>query len=631
MTDPGTLLETLRASLANDYEIEGFVGRGSITMVFKATERAPQRAVALRVVPPDAPAGLGERVRREARVAVNLVHANIVPIYTVGQAAGTDFYTEKFVDGCSLRRVMAEQGALPIPLALSVLRAIARGLTYAHDRRVIHRDVSGANVFVDREGGVALADTGIARAILREAGAAAAGSAVYTSPEQCAGQQIGPQADQYAVGVLAFQMLAGRPPFEGGTARALIEQHISAAPPGIGTLRPDVPPQLAEAVHRLLSKTPAERYATTRDMLAAVQSVPLSDDEQKAAVEQLQDLARRAPPPALLTGSAAPQPSIQAPAPKEEVRGAPPPPPAPAPAPPPPKPPEPKPAPPPAPAPPPPRPAEPIAAPPPPPAPAPPPPAPPEPKPAPPPVPEEPPMTVVYGTPPPDYPPLEPKRVAPALPEAELEPEEPEPAPPPAPMARVPPPPPEPVRATPRAEPAAEEPSPPRRPRPDTFAGLAESALPLRGPEPSMERPRRKIPVVPLAGGVAVVAVAAILAVVFTGKRESPRPSAVADSARVAARADSVARARADSIATYAPTPTVGWIRVSGDLPDDAIIWLDSKEMKGLIFPASPGSHNLEVETSEFQPWETRIRVRLGDTLRVNVELELKPQPDSQP
>ena len=248
-------------------------------------------------------------------------------------------------------------------------------------------------------------------------------------------------------------------------------------------------------------------------------------------------------------------------------------------------------------------------------------------------------MTVVYGTPPPDFPPPVITPAAPARAEAAPTPSPSVsvPPPPPAaprPAAPAPPAPPQPVRAPEWSEPAAAaEPRPPGRPRPDTFAGLEESSRPLRGPEPSLQRPRRRIPVVPIAGGVAVLAVAAVLTVVFTGKREGSAraAAAAADSARAKARADSIAKARADSIATYAPTPTVGWVRVSGDLPDDVILWLDSKQMSDTIFQASPGTHNLEVETGEFQPWETRIRVRAGDTLRVNVELVLKPPPDSQP
>ena len=147
----------------------------------------------------------------------------------------------------------------------------------------------------------------------------------------------------------------------------------------------------------------------------------------------------------------------------------------------------------------------------------------------------------------------------------------------------------------------------------------------MRVPKPSLERPRRAIPVVPILGGVALVGIVALLAVVFTRKRVTPAPVVVIDTAR--------AREVAESIATYAPTPTptVGWVRVIGDLPDDAIIWLGEEEMKSLTFQASPGSHALEVQTGEFEPWETRIRVRVGDTVRVFVDLVLKQPADSTP
>jgi len=584
MTAPGTLLEALRKELAKEYEIQELVGRGNIALVFKAVQREPRRTVALKVVPPDAPAGLGERVRRQARVAANLVHANIVPIYAVGQAAGADFYTMKYVDGCSLDWVIANHGALPVPLVLTVLRAVLGGLAYAHDRRVIHRDVMGANVFVDREGGVALADTGIARAI-QEPGPAAPviGFPLFMSPEQCVGRQVGPQADQYAIGVLTFQMLTGRPPFEADTAQALIELHVAAPPPEIGMARADVPQELVAVVRRALSKTPAERYPTTRDMLRAFEAVPLSPGEQSVAVKQLQELARRAPLPTLLTGSAPPMRAAPAPVREEQVRPAPPPP---IPAPPPPKP---------APAPPPPAPR--VSA------PQPPIPAPPSPKPAP--APPPPPLVVE-----PVVPALLELELEPALPELELVPALPEPAPPPAPRVSAPQSPPAPVRSPAWLEPAAHQ-EPPSEP----------------------PRPRRRIPIVAMVGGVALVGVAAVVVVVSMGKREgTARPAAAAaDSAPAAAPAAPIApSARADSMAPPAPLAAeVGYVRVRGDLPEDAIIWLDGRRMPAKLFQASPGDHGLEIETGEFEPWETRITVRAGDTLRVNVELMLKTPTDS--
>jgi hypothetical protein len=716
-TDPGAFFGVLRDALAKEYELEGFVGRGSIALLYKGMERTPKRAVAIKVIPPDAAAGLGERVRREARVATNLVNANIVPIYKVGQAAGADYYTVKWVDGCSLNQVMAEVGQMPVPLALTVLRAVVRGLAFAHDRRVLHRDLCGAKVLVDRDGIVAVADTGIARALREGSSETSVGSALFRSPEQCSGQQVAVQADQYSLGVLAFQMLTGKLPFEAGSEQALLELHVSAQPPEIGMTRLDVPQALVDVVRRALAKTPAERFPTTREMLLAIQAVPLSEEEQKAAVEQLQDLAQRAPQPALVTEAGVVAPAPPAPAPVRVVAPAPPPPPPPAPvaaaAPPPaPAPPPPAPPPPVASAPPPPVVAEPVA--PPPAAPPPPPPTPepvtelslewPEPsahlsedaRPAAPPLqPDLPPELELVDEAPAPEPEPPPKRRSqpfvplPAPPPAPISwepipdlapPPVAPPSPPPPPVSHEPPPPPrlvvnsvvmplvqEPAQPTPPAPPserggwgpptargdweptiAPPPPEPPAPPPRTSSPGVAtpreEPAYTERPPEPrrptmvrpALQPPARKLPVGKIVAGVAAVAVLAAVAVVILTKREeTAQPRAEAAAARAAARkaaADSAAaKARADSIATFAPVPLVGWVRVIGDLPDDAILWLDDKQMKGLTFPAAPGRHNLEVQTDEFEPWETHITVRLGDTTRVDVELVLIQPHDSQP
>jgi len=131
-------------------------------------------------------------------------------------------------------------------------------------------------------------------------------------------------------------------------------------------------------------------------------------------------------------------------------------------------------------------------------------------------------------------------------------------------------------------------------------------------------------------GGVALLAVAAVVVVVTMGRREGTA-SPAADSARAAAPAAPIApSARADSMAPSAPlAPEVGYVRVRGDLPEDAIIWLDGRRMRSRLFQASPGGHGLEVETGEFEPWEIQITVRVGDTLRVDVELVLKTPTDS--
>ena len=705
MTDPGAFFGALRDALAKEYELEGFVVRGSVALLYKGMERTPKRAVAIKVIPPDAAAGFGERVRREARVATNLVNANIVPIYKVGQAAGADYYTVKWVDGCSLNQVMAEVGQMPVPLALTVLRSVVRGLAFAHDRRVLHRDLCGAKVLVDREGTVAVADTGIARALREGTSEASVGSVLFRSPEQCSGQQVAAQADQYSLGVLAFQMLTGKLPFEAESEKALLELHVSAQPPEIGMTRLDVPQELVDVVRRALAKTPAERFATTREMLLAIQAVPLSEDEQKAAVERLQEIAQRAPQPALVTeaGVVPPAPAARPPvgvvAPAPVVAAAPPPPPPPPPV---------------------------VAE------PVPPPPAAATPPPAPASAPREPPpsspeLELEWPEPPPHpseaAPPPAPPPEPNLLPELDLVDEAPAPAaepppkrrsqpfvplpapppapitwepspelapppvappsPPPPPVVREPPPPPRlvinsvvmplvpapPVPPAPAPAPPSErggwgpppargdweptiappppppEPPAPRTSSPSVAAPREEPAYTERAPEPrrpttvrpAVLPPTRKLPVAKIVAGVATVGVLAAVAVVVLTKREEtaqPRAEAAAarDSARKAAADSAAAKARADSIATFAPVPLVGWVRLNGDLPDNAVIWLDSKQMKGSVFPASPGRHSLQVMTDEFEPWESHIRVQLGDTLTVEVELVLIQQrPDSQP
>lgn len=628
--DPVALLGALREALAKEYDVEGFVGHGSVALLYKGMERAAKRAVAIKVVPPDAPEGFGERVRREARVATNLANANIVPIYKVGQAAGADYYTMKWVDGCTLDWVLADRGPLPVPLALSVLRSVGRGLAYAHDRRVLHRDIRGAKVLVDREGTVAVADTGMARALREGASEVAVGSPLFRSPEQCQGQQVGPQADQYALGVLAFQMLTGRLPFAAGDEKALLEMHVSAAPPEIGQSRSDVPQGLVDVVRRALSKTPAERYPTTREMLLALQAVPLSDDEQKAATEKLAELAQRAPHPELQTVAGAPELEPAAPA---QLELAPPPPPPPLPPPPPP----------------------------------------------PPPAPESAPLPELDAVPPPveaehEAPPVAVEWHEQALLDMEMEVEEPPqppvappPAPAPLPDFLEPPPPPrlsiEPMGPPPEPPQAPADdrggwgppmsasggwdapgapPEPlPSRPSPGLVSPPADDRFPPRAPEspppppppprsrPSAERPalvevHRSSRLGTIVGTVAVLAIAAIAIVILgTRVKNAPNvPAPVRDSLR--------AVARAESIATFAPVPTSGFVKVEGDLPGNAVIWLDSKRMPGTVFPASPGRHTLQVMTDEFEPWQSRIRVTLGDTLTVEVELVLI-QPGNSP
>ncbi len=209
------LLQLVRRELAEDYDVEREIGRGGMAIVYRGVERQLRRTVALKVLPPElllGPAVIG-RFEREAQMAAALDHPSIIPIYRVGQTASLAYLAMKYVEGRGLDRVIAEQGALPIAVVVSVLRAATSAFAYAHAHGIVHRDVKGGNILIDREGRVIVTDFGVARAI-DNASMTTTGSVIGTpyfmSPEQCAGKVAAPQSDQYSLGVVAFQNADGR-------------------------------------------------------------------------------------------------------------------------------------------------------------------------------------------------------------------------------------------------------------------------------------------------------------------------------------------------------------------------------------------------------------------------------------
>jgi predicted Ser/Thr protein kinase len=331
VTDPGAatvmvasraeddaLLVALRADLGKDYEIERELGRGGMAVVYKAHELELGRDVALKVLPPGTTGEMAERFRREARTAAQLDHPNIIPVYRVGQAAGTHFFAMKYVEGRAVDAIVAAQGALSVPVVLAILRGAVAGLAYAHERHIVHRDIKGANILIERDGRILLSDLGIARAAEDKtltATGAVIGTPHFMSPEQCSGQKVGPQSDQYAIGVLAFQLLTGQVPFDADTLMGILHHHFFSPPPSIAEVRDGVPESLQAVVYRAMQKDPANRYATTGAMLRAIEAVPYSHAEREVAAEQLRKLAEgcddvprvrtRSLPPLTVTGAAA--------------------------------------------------------------------------------------------------------------------------------------------------------------------------------------------------------------------------------------------------------------------------------------------------------------------------------------
>ena len=291
------LLDLARRELADDYDVQKEIGRGGMAVVYRANERDLRRSVALKVLPPGLALGASvvERFKREAQMAASLDHPNIIPIYRVGQTASMLFLAMRYVEGRPLDSVIAQQGALAIPAVVAVLRSAVAALAYAHEHGIVHRDIKGANILIDTSGRVIVTDFGVARAI-ENASMTTTGSVIGTpyfmSPEACAGKVAGPQSDQYSLGVVVFQMLTGAVPFHADTLAAIMNHHLITPVPDITGVRKDVPAPLVAVLKRMLMKDPAQRYGTTRELLVAVDAIPLTEMERAEGETALRELAQ---------------------------------------------------------------------------------------------------------------------------------------------------------------------------------------------------------------------------------------------------------------------------------------------------------------------------------------------------
>lgn len=311
--EPGgdELLEKVKTHLGADYAIDKELGRGGMAVVYRGVERALERVVALKVVPPEsANAGqAAERFRREARLAASLDHPNIIPVYRVGQAGPLHYMAMKFVEGRAVDAIIESQGALPIPVAIAILRYSAAGLAFAHEKKIVHRDIKGANILVDKDGRVMVSDFGIARA-LEEVSLTASGMVIgtpyYMSPEQCGGQKISPQSDQYSLGILGFQMLTGEVPFNADSMVGVIQHHYMTPVPDIRAVRSDVPQELLDIIYCSLNKAPEDRFTTTREMAQALENVPQTEGEREEAERLLRELSSGKTIPKVRTGTLPP-------------------------------------------------------------------------------------------------------------------------------------------------------------------------------------------------------------------------------------------------------------------------------------------------------------------------------------
>ncbi|MBC7842911.1 MAG: serine/threonine protein kinase, partial [Gemmatimonadaceae bacterium] len=300
MTD--STRDTLQTALGSGFVLGRELGGGGMSRVFLVEETALNRRLVVKLLPADLAADLSlARFHREIALAARLQHPHIVPLLATGDANGQPWFTMPFVDGESLRERLARGGELPIGDAVRLLRELASALVYAHDKGIVHRDIKPENVLLT--GGIALlADFGVAKALVEAttvgsrpvtAAGLAVGTPAYMSPEQVSADPlIDERSDLYSFGVLAYEMLAGAPPFRARTTQALLAAHIIEVPEPVAIKRPAVPQALAALVMRCLEKRPSDRPQDAREVIRELDAIAVPTPTQTPSPHDVKQVPR---------------------------------------------------------------------------------------------------------------------------------------------------------------------------------------------------------------------------------------------------------------------------------------------------------------------------------------------------
>ncbi|MEO8199410.1 MAG: protein kinase [Gemmatimonadota bacterium] len=286
------MLEQLREATLGDYEILAELGSGGMATVYLAHDLQLDRRVAIKLMHPALISGEGmaERFILEARTAAGLSHPNIIPIYAVRVDEDLLFFVMKFVEGRPLDSIIAKEAPLPAEMVRQIVSLVAEALGYAHHRGVIHRDIKPANIMISTEGQPILADFGIAKVADKQGltlTGATIGTPTYMSPEQCNALPLTGASDQYSLGVMAYEMLTGRPPFDADSIMTIMFKHINDPPSPVLERVKDCPPDLAITIERMLSKDPADRFPEMGEVARALKT-PTITSENKVRTQLVQ-------------------------------------------------------------------------------------------------------------------------------------------------------------------------------------------------------------------------------------------------------------------------------------------------------------------------------------------------------
>jgi serine/threonine protein kinase len=259
--------------IAGRYELEELVGSGGMSSVYRAHDKLLERTVALKILHEQFTRddAYVERFRREARAVAQLAHPNIVTVIDRGEQDGRQFIVFEYVDGMNLKELLDQEGPIEPREAIELALQVARGLSFAHENGLVHRDVKPQNVLIDGDGRAKVTDFGIAHALDVDGMTITGtimGSSNYIAPEQARGEPVDEQSDIYSLGCVLYEMLTGRQPFEADTPVAVAYKHVHEAPTPPRSLDPSIPAALEAVALRAMEKDPAARFPSVAEMTA---------------------------------------------------------------------------------------------------------------------------------------------------------------------------------------------------------------------------------------------------------------------------------------------------------------------------------------------------------------------------
>ena len=274
------LSTSLQASLGSGYTLMGELGGGSMSRVFVAEEHSLGRRVVVKVLPHYLATEVSlERFRREIQLAAQLQHPLIVPVLSAGESDGMRYYTMPYIAGESLRTALARRGTLAVEHVITILQDVASALAYAHRRGVVHRDIKPDNILLSEDHAL-VTDFGVAKALESASvrhlqvtsDGEAVGTAAYMAPEQVTGDaNIDHRVDIYALGIVAYELLTGHPPFTGQSLHGILTAHLADDPVPPVTLRPEIGEDLSDLVLTCLAKRPQDRWQSADQLLAQLE------------------------------------------------------------------------------------------------------------------------------------------------------------------------------------------------------------------------------------------------------------------------------------------------------------------------------------------------------------------------